>query len=463
MDNAKREELVRIRDSIVQRKRAAEKLLKDVDKVSEKLENEIMELMNEIGARGDNMKALIDSYVKKAKAALFKAHEENVDKIDNYRVGLEKKVEDHRESIVKINEVLEQRKHIKNPLVNVSKVYEMVVDSLEDAKSLQVNVNLKRCELRGGTELNIDKVKHNIGVLHGVEESLYGIMYPITFSGEFKTPNIEINAISPGGSSNSHTNIWVCFCVKKELINYSEHGKVLSRIACDFKVNDIVQTEDGRIFATAADGKSVRCISRKRKQGEYSCSVMVQDSLYLHGLTLCNRTGMFAACATDAPNYTDRQPSETVVIEYTYSGKEFRRVMVSNFAGKVYRIAQNIDDRYVLTFPKEGAILSVDGVGNIRNSFTDRDFQECNVTNGRQGSEMRFWPSGVCCDAVGHVIVTEWTNALVILLDKDLNILRHIGKGHSGPNAVCYDLKWNTLFIGDKESVQMWKTCPHLG
>lgn len=459
MDNLKRKELHRIRDSIQDRIRGTQKLLMDIDKVTTKLEDEVIDLLNEIGSRGDTLKELIDNYVKKKKTSLIEAHEENVENLNIYRDSLERKLDEHEASFAKINDLLDQEKKVAKPLVNVAKVYQMVIDSIDENKSLQVNVKLKRCELQSPVDLEVGHVKKLLGTLDDSEEDLYGIIYPVSYVSEFKTRNLEINTIATN-TQKTFTNVFVCFDVQKELLVYNQQGKVSSRVGCDFKINDAIHTEDGKLFVTSPDGKAIRCLAQRKKNGEYKSSVLKTDSLFLHGLTACNRPGIYAVCGTDSPNYTEKKPSETVIIEFTSSGKEYKRVMVSMFAGKVYRIAQNIDDRYVLTFPKDGAILSVDGVGTIRNSFSTLDFQDCVPNTSRFKKEQTFWPSGVACDSVGHVIVSEWTNAVVMMLDRNLNMLRHIGKYHVFPNALSFDRKLNILFLGDKESVQLWKTSP---
>ena len=458
MDQMKRKEIHRLKDSIQERIRGTQRLLMDVDKVATQLEEEVIELLHEVGSRGEELKDLIERYVKQTKTSLIEAHETNVESLNKYKGALERKLDEHEENFAKINDLLDQEKKIAKPMVNVSKVYQMVIDSIAQYKSLQVDVKLKRCALRAkvDSEQYSDQVKKLIGLLDDSEEDLYAIVYPIYFVKEFKTRNLEIHTMETF-TQKSTTNIFICFDAQKELLIYSQQGKITGRVGCEVKVNDVVITDDGKILATTPDAKSVKLFTPTKKNG-YKVKTIVNDNLYLHGLTAGNRHGVFAVCGTDAPNYSDKRPSETVIVEFTQSGKECKRFMVSNFAGKVYRIAQNVDDRFVLTFPKDGVVLSVDGVGQIRNSFSADDFTDC-LPQTRYGREVTFWPSGVACDTVGHVLVSEWTNAVVLMLDRNLNMLRFIGRYYVCPNALTFNKKINMLFVGDKDSIQMWRTC----
>ncbi|KAH3821459.1 hypothetical protein DPMN_123223 [Dreissena polymorpha] len=129
-------------------------------------------------------------------------------------------------------------------------------------------------------------------------------------------------------------------------------------------------------------------------------------------------------------------------------------------------MSQNINNEYILTFPKEGTILSMNTVGKIQFSFSNKDFiRLCGLgfpskTSGASRlhlveQEVAFLPSEIACDAIGQVFVSDWLNKTVFLFDEKLSMLRTLGDSFFGPNAWCYDKRNNALVVADRKLKQV--------
>jgi hypothetical protein len=193
---------------------------------------------------------------------------------------------------------------------------------------------------------------------------------------------------------------------------------------------------------------------RTLKSGGHVQVLLIEDDLFLHSLALCMDNKKIAICGTDTKNYSSDQPNEVVIIEYTIEGKELKRTAVSGYSGKVYRIAQNINGSYVLTFPKEGCIIAVNAQnGAIMSSFDKEDFKQCKP-KGIKALGSEFWPSGVCSNNNGFVFISEYVNKAILMLDEDFRFLRYIGERYVCPNALAFQNETDTLWIGDKGTIQ---------
>lgn len=342
--------------------------------------------------------------------------------------------------------------------VNKTKVVELVLGSITALKYIPPVCELKKTVY---VEPNDDQdiVRHIsklTGTLKSRIETLQEVKHPADLVRTFDIPDREVNAMAII-SDKSSTNIWINQSVSTELARYSHDGKLRNTIYTDFKVNDIDVNVDGKILATSTDSYRLRCL-KPMKNGKHMQMYSITDKLYLHSIAVSNDGETVVACGTDAPNYTNQAPNEVVIVEYSPPGKELKRVAISGYTGKVYRFVQNVDNNYVLTFPKDGKILSVNGLnGVITASFDTSDFRRCLPKHNTAEDKAVFWPSGLSCNLRGHIFVTEWVHKYLLMFDKDCHFLRHIGLNHSCPNAVCYDESSQTIWLGDKGKIKVWE------
>ncbi|XP_052819975.1 uncharacterized protein LOC128245786 [Mya arenaria] len=442
----------------------ARQVVNDIEKVEELLEKEQGIIVEHIQERANSLKQLIDSYVDVAKSKVQEGHEVNISRLNKLKRESEERVLKLEIDIAKVKDALSQDVKIAKPLVNKVKVVEMVIKSIDKSR-IKRHVDIVRPVFEAGKDVNEEFVKEIIGKLDQKDQNLVDILYPVKLLKEFKTSAEEdINTLAINEQSKEH--IWMCLGAGTKLTSYKESGgKGHIAGVTDIPVDDMLITDDGRVIFTSPDSVKLHVWAPGRRlTGSASSAVLAKDSLHLHGLTVCNTSGLLSVCGTDKPNYSDEKPNETVIIEYTLYGKEVRRIMISGYTGKVYRIAQNVNNQYVLTFPKQGMVISVDSVGKIKSSFGHKDLIKCDVPLRAPTSDdndeygVGFWPSGIACDDMGHVLVSDWLNKTVLMMDEKLNFLRCVGTRYTGPNALLYDKKSNVLWIGDKGSAQCWKT-----
>jgi sugar lactone lactonase YvrE len=70
-------------------------------------------------------------------------------------------------------------------------------------------------------------------------------------------------------------------------------------------------------------------------------------------------------------------------------------------------------------------------------------------------SDQPFLPHGIVCDEDGHILVSDWNNDCIHVLDKDGNFLLNLiskKDGLEGPNALGLD-KRGYLWVGDSHGV----------
>lgn len=418
------------------------------------------EILDVIDQRVQEIREELNQYVEVIQEELQNKHAINMNILHEHESLLQLSLTVCKQDIAKCEDTLKEFDSSNGVeiLVNKMKVLDMIIDSVDKTKfvstpietySMTLDETSDKCDMKR----NIEKM---VGIVLSKQYSIGEIQNPVSLVKYFPTSTSEVNTVVLN-SVNGKDNIWVCSGVSNELVNFNETGARLKTIATDFKINDITVSADGRIYATSPDSTILRCL--KITRNGYVQVFALHDKLFLHAVAMCTDNETIAVCGTDTPNYTSQQPNEVVVIEHNYDGKELKRFAISNYSGKVYRLAQSINNNYVLTFPKEGKLLSVDNFnGEIKRSFDKNDFRMClPLTIKPSGTSIEFWPSGLCCDTNGHIFVTEYLTKLLLMFDMDCNMLRFIGENHACPNALCFHANTGTLWLGDKGKLKVWK------
>lgn len=438
---------------------AIQRNIDGVQKVEHRLKLDRDEMLDVIDQRVQEIREELNRYVEVVQEKLQNKHVKNMKNLQECESMLHLKLTVCKQDIGKCEGTLKELDSSNGIeiMVNKTKVLDMIIGSVDNTKFVSIPIEAYRMTLDEISD-SCD-MKRNIEAMVGnVVSKPYSkgeIQNPVSLVRYFPTSNSEVNTVALN-SVNGKDNVWMCSGVSNELVNYSETGARLKTISTDFKINDISVIADNRIYATSPDSTILRCLKITRNGG-YVQMFALHDKLFVHAVTTCRDNETLAVCGTDTPNYTSQQPNEVVVIEYTYDGEELKRFAISNYSGKVYRLAQNINNNYILTFPKEGQLVSVDSFnGEIKASFDKNDYRMC-LSSTIKHSSIEFWPSGVCCDTNGHIFVTEYLKKLLLMFDMDCNMLRVIGENHAGPNALCFHTDTCTLWLGDKGKLKVWK------
>nr|XP_022306345.1 E3 ubiquitin-protein ligase TRIM71-like isoform X2 [Crassostrea virginica] len=140
---------------------------------------------------------------------------------------------------------------------------------------------------------------------------------------------------------------------------------------------------------------------------------------------------------------------EAKVTRYSKAGKELQNILRDNKGQKLYSypyyITENINGNICTSDYRKHTVVVVKKSGQYRFSYTGHE----------------FFPSGICTDALGHILVCEVISFNVHLLDHDggfLSIILSPQQGIKSPCGVCVDDE-NNLYVGqyDTNTVTVYK------
>ncbi|KAK3099686.1 hypothetical protein FSP39_008005 [Pinctada imbricata] len=113
--------------------------------------------------------------------------------------------------------------------------------------------------------------------------------------------------------------------------------------------------------------------------------------------------------------------------------------------------------------PRDPHRISMTPDGNISVSFLGKNNKRQLMIMDQQGIPLKvyrggdnvesntFYPLGTVCDRYGHIIVTDWNNDSVHLLDKNGNLMQYLlteNDEFSSPSALALDRAGN-VWIGN--------------
>ena len=86
----------------------------------------------------------------------------------------------------------------------------------------------------------------------------------------------------------------------------------------------------------------------------------------------------------------------------------------------------------------------------------DKDFTVRFMYDGNVGSGdvTKFTPRDICCDSVGHILIADFRNRLIHMLDEDGRFIRYLLTKEddlSYPHGICVDAG-NRLWIAERYS-----------
>nr|XP_022340416.1 uncharacterized protein LOC111135024 [Crassostrea virginica] len=132
---------------------------------------------------------------------------------------------------------------------------------------------------------------------------------------------------------------------------------------------------------------------------------------------------------------------EAKVIRYSKTGKEIQNIQRDNQGQKLYSdphyITENINRDICTSDYNKRAVVVVNKSGQHRFSYT--------------GKASMIRPYGICSDVLGHILVCDYSNETVHLLDQDggfLCVILSPQQGIEYPRGVCVDDE-NNLYVGE--------------
>ena len=120
-----------------------------------------------------------------------------------------------------------------------------------------------------------------------------------------------------------------------------------------------------------------------------------------------------------------------------------------------YRVSQNMVNNDLSICHKDdtfsnvssGKIVALDTSYNVRYEYTGQ-------------GETEFFPTDVCTDSMGHVLITDDTNNKVHILDMDGNFLQYLlteEQGLSEPISISVDSEGNAWVAESRGEVKVLK------
>ncbi|XP_022341563.2 uncharacterized protein LOC111135625 [Crassostrea virginica] len=212
------------------------------------------------------------------------------------------------------------------------------------------------------------------------------------------------------------------------LVQTDLQGKQLQKIQTSGGYGYHTATQDGDLIYTDRDKKVIYRITPDKeitefiKTGEWT-PVSVHSSRINGDIMV----GM-------------KKDGEAKVTRYNKAGKQLQNIQRDNQGKELYSdphyITENINGDICTSDFNKRAVVVVNKSGHHRFSYTG------------QGSG--FWPSGICTDVLGHILVCDGYSDTVHLLDQDggfLSVILSSQQGIARPRGVCVDDE-NNLHVG---------------
>ena len=193
-----------------------------------------------------------------------------------------------------------------------------------------------------------------------------------------------------------------------QLVN--RKGSVKDTIYTDFIINDMAVTSDGELLLADYTNKCIKLVSRNKKLSSLFCTRGTPCGLcFLHN-------GDIVVTLSDGK-----------VVMYSTDGQIRRTLDHIKFrCPRKVAVNQINQDIYICD---EGRVIAVGDDGRLRYEYTG------------QGDGISFSPDDVCTDQIGHVLITDYNNQSVHILDQEGRFIQHIltSQGLSWPVTIDVD------------------------
>lgn len=250
-----------------------------------------------------------------------------------------------------------------------------------------------------------------------------------------------VHAIAP----LSENEAWVC-CGwgTSQMSLFNRDGQKKQTLTLDVQVDDICLISGGELLVSSYDGKKIVKLNKDLKQSDF-----VSLNWYPGGMTFTKKKEILV-CAVDSYVTTRSRASRRMVIRINEKGEILDQIEDNGFHEifcAPYRLYENIIGDICVSDRQENnvRVTAFNLEGTIKNTYT-----------GPKDILLKkpFNPFGVVCDKNGHVMVSDWSNSAIHLMDisgQFLGFLLTDKDGIRGPNALALD-KDGCLWVGDTKS-----------
>ncbi|XP_055997484.1 uncharacterized protein LOC125646466 [Ostrea edulis] len=271
-------------------------------------------------------------------------------------------------------------------------------------------------------------------------------------------PNIRLSLVAEflcqgqGPSSNVHavapisdTEAWVC-CGwgSKEIGLYHTSGEKKVTVKLDINVNHIVLTKSGDLLVSSYNGQTIKRVDQTLK-----VSTFADLTFFSRGMTLTDDDCVYVCGAerkgSSGPTSEDNR--RNVIAKYSLDGSLVSDLTISPH--DAHRITLTVDNKicfsdYEKSNKRQIVLMDENGLELCKYAGPPRHEQES-----------PFYPLDLTCDHYGHIIVSDWNNDCVHLMNKNTDFLQFLvekGEGIENPNALAIDRE-GRLWVGNATGV----------
>lgn len=256
-----------------------------------------------------------------------------------------------------------------------------------------------------------------------------------------------VQAIAPVSGNEA----WIC-CGwgTKEVHLYTAKGEKKKTIDMGMQVDHICAIPSGEVLVSSYEDKYIKKIDKNFNVCDFAI-----PHLYPGGMAMNKRKELYV-CAVDS--YTTRRGSHShrvilMLSEYGMNLDEIDEFDDNHLFGAPYRVAESVTKDLCVTDREEG---------RLRVTVVDKDRALKHAYCGPDQVKMKqpFNPLGLCCDRYGNLLVADWGNHCVHLLNSEGQFQGFLLSRKDGlykPNAMALD-KEEQLWVGDGNStVRVYK------
>ncbi|XP_061182827.1 uncharacterized protein LOC133191136 [Saccostrea echinata] len=250
-------------------------------------------------------------------------------------------------------------------------------------------------------------------------------------------PSANVHAIAP----ISDTEAWVC-CGwgNKEIDLYSTSGDKKVNVKLDINVNHVVLTKTGDLLVSSYNGQTIKKVDQSLK-----VSTFADLTFFSRGMTLAENDCVYI-CGTErngssGPSTKDNR--RNIIAKYSLDGTLISELTISPH------------DAHRITLTSDNNICFSDYENSNKRQIVlmDENGQELCKYGGptQHEQESPFYPLDLTCDHYGHIIVSDWNNDCVHLLNKNTGFLQFLveqGEGIQNPSAIAIDRE-GRLWVGN--------------
>jgi len=259
--------------------------------------------------------------------------------------------------------------------------------------------------------------------------------FEIVKSFKFKHENVGIAPLSVDSA-------WL-YTVDGPIRMISQNGVVMKEVPNlkKRKIEKISTTKLNNAWVTDLEKCSVKMLT---EQGELEHRFSIASPFHLFGICPTRSGKSIWICLADKSSFIPKLKGRTKVVEMTNSGVTLREIENqnrNNFFTFPYKCAENINED----------LCVVDRITENKGQVFIFD-KNCDPKGGYIGTDVDkdFDPRDICCNSKGNIIISDFTNNVIHILDQDGNVERLL-------NTASHDLRQPVTIATDVND-RIWVT-----